>query len=682
MTEIKGDRVEYVFSEVRKMDDKSTFMGRDVIKLVKKDIDTGQILAEWSPLGTKIKDFIQTTGNLIVIEDLSGFPQGKSNVYALDKDLKLLWTAEQAQPGDAYTCLSGEKGNSVVVSGMKYKYELDPVTGWITVKEKIQQEIELLDSQLWKRFFSLTGGSILYCLSAFFVLYGIVNIMAPVLATSEAFRECLPCIGAMNLYEIALLGVLLLIVIWQNVTDDAISLVVLISLYLIANAIALDTLAPRNPKIVLYLGLACVVLALIKLVLLKRFILYRLGKGTLAAGVIILAWNFTVGPIFGIQKLGLPVTTATRRESWLIAWLIILAAAVMVLVEMALTPARKNGDKNREPFLRTSAMSQLFLLLVIAAVGIHQYALTYLFYLQCTLGDFIPLIGICSLLLIEVLRNAGKRFGVTEVVIACAPLVVTLWGIGYKAVTASASVGLELLWYPPVMLGLIGAGVLWLSFLNRRPWLWCVAGAYALGVILTIGYTSGRPYEVNWHLAGIVVVVVLLALGVWFRNPYPCFAAVLAAAIGLGITADFKNVMDTLHVHVAGGAFGFAGLATLLIYLVFTQKFSRELAFIAALGLMIFLFDFAPREMGWEDILSAVGVIALVAILWARTKNVAPIVPLCIPLGWRGGVLIWNMSKWGYVLLGFLILAAGACVSLHKGRKRLFASSENREPGK
>ena len=77
-------------------------------------------------------------------------------------------------------------------------------------------------------FLSLTGGSFLYCLSALSIIYGITKIIGPPLAKSNILADIFPCVIVLNVYEIALLAVLVLIVAWKNVTDDAISLVILV----------------------------------------------------------------------------------------------------------------------------------------------------------------------------------------------------------------------------------------------------------------------------------------------------------------------------------------------------------------------------------------------------------------------------------------------------------------------
>jgi len=571
----------------------------------------------------------------IVREDFENFPPRKSNVYALDENLRRRWTADQPEIIDVYTDLI-LKGDSIyAVSQSKCLCKLDPATGSITDIRPVSQTVSfgtpdfLKNPGAWKSFFSLAGGSILYCLSALLIMYGIVQIMGSVLAANNGLKECLPYIGVLNLYEVSLLGVLLLIVVWCNVTDDAISLVILTTLFLLGNGIALDTMAPRGPRTVLHIGIVCFMLAIVKLGILKRFILARLGTISLVAAGIILLWNFVCGPIFAIQKMGATAEIGLRREPWVAVWFVVLGAAVMVFSEAAKTPTRKEPAQNSEPFLRTYLMGLIFMLLVLAAAGIHQYTLAYLFTQKYSFGDFIPLICVGSLLLVELLRHTGKPLTEAQIIVACIPLGATLFGIMGNAITASAAINLNLLWYPPVMLALTGAGLCWLAVLNRCPWMLYVAATYGIGVIFTLGFSPLKPYEVNWRLTGAALTLILMGLGIWLRNGNLCFIAVFIATIGLGTTDPFQDFAEgTLRVEPAIAVAGLIASVTLLIYVIGHKKLERAIAILAALALMIFLFNFLPSKMGWQDLPAVIGIVGLSTALGFRTKDLAAIIPI------------------------------------------------------
>ena len=60
------------------------------------------------------------------------------------------------------------------------------------------------------RFLGLTGGSLLYGLSALSIVYGITQIIGPPLAKSNALGDILPCVAMMSSWSFVLLAFLLL----------------------------------------------------------------------------------------------------------------------------------------------------------------------------------------------------------------------------------------------------------------------------------------------------------------------------------------------------------------------------------------------------------------------------------------------------------------------------------------
>ena len=185
------------------------------------------------------------------------------------------------------------------------------------------------------RFLSLTGGSVLYCLSALSIVYGITQIIGPPLAKSGVFTDILPCVAVLNAYELALLAVLVLIVVWHNVTDDAISLVILVALFLVASGMTLGVVAPSGLDICLAIGFASVVLGLAKLYVLRRFISLRIGALSVLGLALILAWNFLGPSLMARPLMARTSTDELRRHQWLLGWLVLLAGAALTFAEVA-----------------------------------------------------------------------------------------------------------------------------------------------------------------------------------------------------------------------------------------------------------------------------------------------------------------------------------------------------------
>ena len=309
---------------------------RDKLKLV--DTITDQVLAECASECTKIIQVIPLDDTYLVREDPEGFPVDRSNVYLLDSNLNRCWTAELPVPGDVYTEIRSFTGRIWAASRAGHFCTLSQATGvifkrdWSRPVTSIQVTDLYHDLLRWKGFFDVAGGSILYCLSAMLILFGIVKIMGPILATQFDLTAILPPLVVMNVYELVLLGILIFVVVRLKIMDDAISLVILICLFLMANGITLDTVAIAGPKTVLYIGIACTILGLIKLEIIKRYIIPQLDRWFLAAGAVLMVWNFMAGPIIARHKMYMDSLHAFKREPWLWAWYAVLAAAVLAVV--------------------------------------------------------------------------------------------------------------------------------------------------------------------------------------------------------------------------------------------------------------------------------------------------------------------------------------------------------------
>ena len=180
---------------------------------------------------------------------------------------------------------------------------------------------------LIKSFLELTGGSVLYCLSAVFVAYGIVKVLGPILAESGGLKEALPCIGTLHVYELALLGALVLIV-SRKVVDDAISITILIALYLVATCIAQGSVSETEFSISFYMGLGGITLAFGKFYVMRRFTRIPFRALSIAGLGILVAYNY-IGPVLMARSVSVnPTEEAARRDLWLYLCLVMLAGGV------------------------------------------------------------------------------------------------------------------------------------------------------------------------------------------------------------------------------------------------------------------------------------------------------------------------------------------------------------------
>ena len=524
--------------------------------------------------------------------------------------------------------------------------------------EAVQITNDSFNSHLISVFFSFTGGSILYVLSAASIVYGLGQIIRPTLAKSILLSQTLPCLLAINLYELALLAVLVVIVRFRNVTDDAISLLVLIGLFLVTSGLMLGTLTPGNPTACVIIGFICIAIAIGKLYALRRWVGFPVSPLSLIGFGLIFAWNFLAAPLMGKPLVSGDWPDDVRRGQWLLWWLILLLGAGLILIDaIRQTPRQKETDA----FIRTKSMVWTFTLIVLAA-AIFQYSTTYMYEIDWAWGDYLPLVVVFSLLLIELFRSLHLRYPFLQIIVSVVPLLATIYAIGDRQVMGGPSLGVEMLWYPPVVLGLTGLAMVVLAAYHRWTHFYTVAIAYGLGVVLTFGYTPDS-LDLNWELFAACVVAILLVIGILKQNMSLCFAAVILLAGGLGATEGLARFARAHDMTIPGVIFGIAGVGLLAVSLVFGEKVHQGLIVLGSVCLVVCLFDYLPRVLVWKDLLALIGIVMLSGVLWFRTGFLYALPIFCIPLLPKFYLLARSMSSWGFVVLSFVLLGAGGAVS-------------------
>jgi len=553
---------------------------------------------------------------------------------------------------------------------------------------KQQSSTEILQSLnqtpinfLIKSFLELTGGSVLYCLSAVFVAYGIVKVLGPILAESSGLKGALPCIGTLHAYELALLSVLILIV-SSKVVDDAISITILIALFLVATCIAQGSVSEKDFSASLYMGLGGIALAFGKFYAMRR--LARIPFRALsAAGLGILVTYNYIGPILMARSISVnPTEEAARRDFWLFLCLAMLIGAAFVIIEAMREQARERTDeKGRIPLLQSQAMVYIFSLLVIAASGVHQYCMAYSFALERVLGDYIAVITMCTLLLLEIIRCFGKRFGVVEAVISCVPLAITMLAIQQKSVLASGQLGPGLLCYPPVVLALTGLAIGGLAVYHRCHPMLGIVFIYGLGVILTAGFSPENPHDLNTHVCVGTLVAALLVYGMIIRNQFLCLAGIIILCLGLIQLEAFSAFTENCALTEAGGLAGVFGLGTTALILFFGKQLHKAVKIIGMLCLAGLVFDYLPESFDIRYLVVLFGTGLLMVGLWLRIKDIPAILILCAPYIARLYMAAKHIAHWRFVILGFLLLGAGTVVSLFKRPKVGQARGEDKAAG-
>ena len=520
----------------------------------------------------------------------------------------------------------------------------------------------------WRDYWRKSGASILYCLSAFSIIYGITRIIGPILGTSDSLAETLPCVATLNLYEVCLLGVLVLIVLWRKVMDDAASLVILIALLLIGSGITLETIANDNPRVAPIVGGACLLLAVGKLLVMRRYASLDLRGAMLPGLGLLLIWNFLVPSVMAIT-LGKDAGSEILRRGWQIGWLAVLCGGFIMLLYAVWTPTGRAREAHQnKAFLQAPGMAWVFALILLTAANVHQYALAYIYDLQYGFGDFLPSIVLLCFLGLEIMRCYGTKFRYGAMTLSCVPLVAIMHTIARGSFGEEWSYSLEALWYPPVLLGITAVGLLRLSLRTRSRHLASVVPVYLLALVLTAEVSPEYPRILNWTAAGGMLSVILLALGFYYRNIPLVLAAAVILSVGLGHTAPVRGLANAHDQSLLGPICLFAGLAILIAYCIFNRGFPRWIAGIGALlltGSVIYCSEgFAETNY---PLLAAVACVILSGVVWFYTRDYTVAIILGGPLLAVMRLQKKKITGWHFVVLSFVLLATGTFISIRKG---------------
>ena len=399
----------------------------------------------------------------------------------------------------------------------------------------------------------------------------------------------------------------------------------------------------------------------------RRFARIPFGLLSFIGLTALVACNY-LGPVLLAGSIASnPSDESVRRGLWLLIYGVMLTAGIVVLIEASRKKLPSHTQQNSiAPFLQSPAMVYLFALIIIGASGVHQYTMAYAFALERVMIDYIPIIAVGCLLLTEILRHLNKRNMISDIAITCIPLALTMLAIYNKSVLASGQFGLGLLCYPPTLFAVTGLVVAAIAYYHRRKYLWCVVYFYAVGVILTAGFSPEYPHVLNVRTAGGILVASLLIYGLMIRNPYVCLSGIVILCLGLSQSDTFATFVKQHQITPMGGLAGVAGICTLALYLIFTDRLHKAVQVLGGLCLAVLLYDCLPTIVHWKYLLVIVVTGILVTVLWFRTRNLLIMAVLMSPLIVRVYMLLRQIAYWRFIILGFVLLIAGTCVSLFK----------------
>lgn len=540
---------------------------------------------------------------------------------------------------------------------------------------------------LFRRYIIGSGANILYCLSIMAILYGVCGMIGPVLEKSEFLFRKLACIGAMSLYEIGLFGVLSLILFLKKGLDDAVSLSIYVALFIVGTAIGISTISNDNYKISFGVGFACALLASGKNFLMRKNLKMAFDKWITGGTGIFFVWNFFISSLMAYLLLDSIVPRESLRIVWLGGWIAMLVGGTAIFASSFFTNDGETleYDKDKQ-FVLSKGMIWIFSVFLLSAGLVHQIAIAYVFEIKYVFGDFIPFIILFAALIIEILRNYGKKTGVTEILVSILPFSAIALAIMNGGIMHPSGMDrpllapfIELLW-TPAFLFLVGGLSLLLIFLRRKnKWFALSAVPYFIGMLVMAGAIPSHPQDFNWTLIGSIVVTVILGLGLYYKNIFLSVFGLVAGAIGIGMSAKMSEILVGYGLTLPGVNFLVAGFGLILLAFYFKDRFPLFLSGIGAL--CIFIGSFAAHRGNFENqyiVVFSVIILILAGIYWIRFKHM-PVTIMLLGSEIRGVYfLLSGFTYWHYVALSFLLLGCGAMLSIFRKPKSELLSEESK----
>ena len=527
---------------------------------------------------------------------------------------------------------------------------------------------------LLRRYIMGSGANILYCLSIMAILYGVCGMIGPVLEKSEFLFRKLACIGAMSLYEIGLFGVLSLIILLKKGLDDAVSLSIYAALFIVGTATGISTISNDNYQISLGVGFACALLAAGKIFLMHNNFKMFFDKWIMSGTFIFFAWNFFISSLMAYLLLESIVPKEALRVVWLGGWIAMLAGGAAIFASALFTPDGETLEQDKsKPFVLSKGMIWIFSAFLLSAGLVHQIAIAYVFEIKYVFGDFIPFIILFSVLSIEILRNYGKKTGITEILLSMVPFSAIVLAILNKEIFAKSRLDtslIELLWTPTALFLISGMAFLLVFLRRRNKWFALTAAPYFIGMLVMAGAIPSHPQDLNWAMIGSIVVPVLIGLGLYYKKIFLSVTGLLLAAIGIGMPDRIVSLVGHWGLAVPGVNFLVAGLGLILLALYFKDRFPMFLSAIGAL--FIFLGSFAAYRGTFENqytMIFSVIFLLLAGVFWMRIKHL-PVTIMLLGSEIRGIYFILSgFTYWHYVALSFLLLGCGAMLSIFRKPK-------------
>ena len=375
------------------------------------------------------------------------------------------------------------------------------------------------------------ASSLIFLLSAACLLGGAWTVFASLGSDPEQIHERLAMIGTVHLYELALVGVALLLCRFQRANPGAIGPVILGACFLVGAAVTLDLVSIDRPYVTLACGAAGLFLAVGK----SRVLTHLAGGASptllLVPLAVLMAWNLLWPAAMGLY-LHHSASGLASPAWWMPGWIVVLGATAVLLIGIIRDDGV--GIERVRPFLRRSTMRWALGLAIAGCSAIHLQVLGYLHSLDVTLGEALPVFALLCLGAVDLRhRAAGRAHALDQVLLAlpCGLALAVMLSEEHGVMSNPHADGVV---FAPAMVLLAYAVLIWRLGIRRGQihWQWIAAASAVVGVLLWGAHSE--PLSFNWSLAALGITAGLAARAIRQQRPLSLAnALVIAVAVML-----------------------------------------------------------------------------------------------------------------------------------------------------
>ena len=530
----------------------------------------------------------------------------------------------------------------------------------------VVKEEKMETDKFYRKFFNMSG-SIFYCLSALSIILGLSQVVTPIFKESNLLKEKIFCIGALNLYEILLICILLVLVLWKKVKDDAVSLVIIMGLFFAVSGILIGTIANTHLYIALGIGVISIILAGAKIFTIRKFVSVYLGALLLLGIVLILIWNYLISYAMAYV---LDTDESLVSMMWRFGWLLMFAGVFFMLLQ-GIFPAEGNKN-NISAFINSPGMGWIFSLEILITSLVHQYVIAYIFDLPVLYGDYLPVILLMFFMLMEFLRLKIKA-KIIDSIIVFTPLMFIIAGIFSNTLPKDTGFYM-LLWSVGGLLALCAGVLILLGLLQNDKRFFIYTIPYFMGILVVGVSSSPDPLYgyIQWKFALLLLGSAMGVVGILFRKPA---LLLLCVILGANCLVRIPEVLNFLLLYSLPGKsviFLIMGAGILIIYNYFKNEIPLFFGFLGAVLFAIGAQGIAGELVDFRMLFSSAFIIVVSVLILRKLHNRFLACITGLPLLWFIYLNLQVLHGWHYIILSFLLLIGGGLLSLRKVEKRKY----------